>query len=505
MSSQDLTGKTIGPYEIRSLIGAGGMGKVYRAYQTTLAREVAIKIFSDLEQDESHKSRFEREARTAASLEHSHIVPVYDYGVSDGTIYIVMKLLTGGSLQQIIQRISTDNQPLSLQRIARITAHVASALTYAHQRGVIHRDVKPSNILFDNNEAASLSDFGIAKILSAVTGLTSTGMAIGTPGYMAPEQWQGAEVTPAADQYALAVIVYEALTGRAPFEANTPFALMHKHLAETHIPMTKWRGDLPVGIEEVVTRGLHKDPQQRFPTVTAFASALTLAVEGLPSSVTNASPSLKPAAGQAPVVGKVSTPERGEIKSNLPELDKPSKLPFWERMKPLQAIRTLTKVREAKPLNNPASLENSTPATRNRQVFISYRRSSSAMLATLLNKGLREHNIESYVDTLRSPRGGSFPDRLMQAIQDSDMFICLLSNETLDAEWVLKEIEHAHTLNKVLIPVLQEDWKAPSAPLEPYVHALLHSDGVKILDKSNVYIDEAIGKLAAMIKGTHIN
>jgi serine/threonine protein kinase len=195
----DLIGQQLGQYEITALLGEGGMAVVYRARQTTVKRDVAIKVIKHgLVDKGDFVRRFEREAQTVASLSHPFILKVFDYGQQGDSVYLVMELLTGGSLAGLIRR-----GPLSLDMTSRMFDQVASALDYAHRRGIIHRDLKPQNVLLDDEGNAHLTDFGIAKILSETTALTQSGMAMGTPSYMPPEQWQGRALDARADVYAL--------------------------------------------------------------------------------------------------------------------------------------------------------------------------------------------------------------------------------------------------------------------------------------------------------------
>lgn len=273
MGSQNYSGQRFGQYELGDLLGVGGMGAVYRAYQPGLKRTVAVKVLP-LMRGEEYSKRFIREATTSASLEHAHIIPIYDFGTEKGISYIVMRLLTGGSLEDRIENFIQEGKPLpGVREISGFLRQLASALDYAHGKGVIHRDIKPSNVMFDDQGAAYLVDFGIAKLSDATGGLTGTNMTVGTPQYMPPEQWRGETVEPASDQYALAVMVYHLVTGRLPFEAPTPFALMHKHVYETPTPPTAFRSDLPPGIVEVLNRALSKTPPERYPSVSAFAQA----------------------------------------------------------------------------------------------------------------------------------------------------------------------------------------------------------------------------------------
>jgi serine/threonine protein kinase/uncharacterized protein YraI len=281
LNIEALSGQKFGQYEVRELLGMGGMGAVYRAYQTTLRRDVALKVLPpSLAQQPEFIERFAREAQTAAALEHAHIVPVYDYGTFGGLSYVVMRLLTGGSLaERLSYRTKTENSLPSLAETAAVLKDLANALDYAHSRGVIHRDIKANNVMFDDQGSAFLVDFGIAKITSATTGLTGTGMMMGTPSYMAPEQWKGEGVTPATDQYALGVMTYNMITGRLPFEAPTPYALMNKHINEQPTPPHVWRAELPEAIKEVLDQAMAKNPRNRFPSAKDFADAFADAIK----------------------------------------------------------------------------------------------------------------------------------------------------------------------------------------------------------------------------------
>ncbi|MBZ0314876.1 MAG: protein kinase [Anaerolineae bacterium] len=276
MSVDNLAGQTLGQYELRELLGAGGMGAVYRAHQKNLKRWVAVKVLpATLAGQTLYLERFNREAQTAASLEHQHIVPVYDYGLQRGTSYVVMRLLTGGTLADRLNDTLVNEKPLpSPREVAELIKQIASALDYAHARGVIHRDVKPSNIMFDDQGVAFLVDFGIAKLIEGTgAGLTGTNMTMGTPSFMPPEQWRGEKVTPASDQYSLAVITYQLLVGKLPFEATTPYALMHKHLNETPPPPHLERSSIPESLTAVLGQALAKQPEDRYSNCTAFAEA----------------------------------------------------------------------------------------------------------------------------------------------------------------------------------------------------------------------------------------
>jgi len=282
LNPADLAGRTLGPYQLRELLGTGGMGAVYRAYQASLNRDVALKVISPaLSSDEGYARRFVREAQTAAALEHPHIVPVYDYGSNQGFNYVVMRLLTGGSLADRMAYQKATGSPLpSLAEAADVIQKLAAALDYAHSRGVIHRDIKANNVMFDDHGTPFLVDFGIAKLTGASTSLTHTGMVMGTPSYMAPEQWRGESVTAATDQYALGVLAYGLLTGHMPFEASTPFALMHQHLNDVPPPPDTWRADVPAGLQAVIDRAMAKEAADRYPSIRDFAQSFAEAIGG---------------------------------------------------------------------------------------------------------------------------------------------------------------------------------------------------------------------------------
>lgn len=332
MTLQDLTGQIFGQYELRQLIGVGGMGAVYRGFQANLEREVAIKVLSTaLASETGYIERFYREAKTAAALEHAHIVPVYDYGIQRDISYVIMRLLAGGTLAERVRFCLERERSLPApSEVGELLRQVASALDYAHSQGVIHRDIKPSNIMFDNQGNAYLVDFGIAKLMEATSSLTGTGVAMGTPIYMPPEQWRSENLAPAADQYALAATVYGLLTGRAPYEASTPFGLMHKHLNETPTPVHLRRPGLPESVSAVLERALAKASGDRFATVTAFAQAYTSAIAGsegkptgfftvkLPESARQEGPPRTPSSPRPP------TPSSGGAPRGAPPPSEPS-------------------------------------------------------------------------------------------------------------------------------------------------------------------------------------
>ena len=273
----------VGPqYEIDGEIGRGGMSVVYRARDRRLNRPVAVKVLPpELAHDPAIRTRFTREAQTAAQLSHAHIVPIYDVGEREGLAYIVMALVGGGNLAMLLTR--EPRQPI--EEVRRFLAEVADALAYAHLRGVIHRDVKPDNILLDETSGrAVVTDFGIARAIEASTRLTVTGIAVGTPAYMSPEQAIGdREIDGRSDVYSLGVLGYQMLTGRLPFNAANSMALLLKHVSETAPPITDLRPDTPRSLREAIERALAKSREDRWPTASAMREALLADRVGAPS------------------------------------------------------------------------------------------------------------------------------------------------------------------------------------------------------------------------------
>ncbi len=296
---RSLIHQRLGRYYIKELLGRGGMAAVYRAADTVLQRDVALKIlYPHYSDDPAVVERFKREAVTAASLAHPHIVAVYDVGEQEGMVFIAMQLLTGRTLQDRLQESGT----MSLNALLDVLGPVAEALDYAHARGVIHRDVKPGNIFL--NDAAEgpgvlLTDFGIAKQLAA-PGLTTTGALIGTPDYMAPEQIAGGPVGPPSDVYALGMLVYRALTGRRAFEGNAQDVLLG-HLYGQLTPPSQLNPALPPGLDAVLARATARDPNDRYQSAGAFVRDLRLVAQGASEATLPGPTPTLALAGAAPV------------------------------------------------------------------------------------------------------------------------------------------------------------------------------------------------------------
>jgi serine/threonine-protein kinase len=263
-----------GHYELEGEIGRGGMSVVFRARDLRLNRPVAIKVLPpELAHDAAIRVRFTREAQMSAQLSHAHIVPIYDVGERDGIAWFVMALVTGGNLAAHLTR--EPKQPLD--EVRRILSETADALAYAHLRGVIHRDIKPDNILLDRQTGrAMVTDFGIAWAMEAGARLTATGIAVGTPTYMSPEQAVGdRQLDGRSDLYSLGVLGYQMLTGRVPFEASNAMALLLKHVTERPRPIVDLRPDAPRAIRETIERAMMKAPEDRWPTAAALRDALS--------------------------------------------------------------------------------------------------------------------------------------------------------------------------------------------------------------------------------------
>lgn len=293
MSFKNLVGTTLGQYELVEYLGKGGMGVVYQAIQPRLNRPVAIKILSESQAGRPEQvKRFEREAEIAANLEHPNIVPVYDYGTEDNMSYVVMRFLGGGSLADHIEHVVAGRERrLPLPAVGHLLQQIASALDYAHMQNVIHRDVKPSNVMFDNQNHAFLVDFGLVKLIdSSVSHLTGHGIILGTPAYMAPEQWRDEELTPAIDQYALGIVTYLLLCGQLPFDAeNSAYELMQQHCDVPPPDIHEIQRDIPPKVSAVLKRAMAKDPYDRYPMVMDFAEAFTTASRHQFSTNPNAS------------------------------------------------------------------------------------------------------------------------------------------------------------------------------------------------------------------------
>jgi eukaryotic-like serine/threonine-protein kinase len=280
-------GAIVGAYRITEMYRQGGMATVYKARHVRLDRQVALKVVKGaLSDDETFLERFRVEAKIVAQLRHPSIVEVFHAGVQDGMPYLATEFVDSGSLAERM------GAPMSAAEVAQLLRPIAAALDYAHGQGILHRDIKPSNILLTNSGAPILADFGIAKLVASDIALTRTGQVMGTPAYMAPEQVMGEPpVGPGTDQYALAIVAYELLTGHVPFEGETPVSVLMAHVHRALPPARVYNPDLNGATEEVLVRGLAKRPQDRYPSVSAFTLALEAAAQrGATSTPTSEAP-----------------------------------------------------------------------------------------------------------------------------------------------------------------------------------------------------------------------
>jgi len=300
---EDLSGKQLGIYRIVAPLGEGGMAAVYKAYQPGMDRYVALKILPrHFASDPQFVARFKQEAQVLAKLQHPHILPVFDFGEAEGYTYIVMPFIESGTLIDLLK-----GQPLPLQKIRRIVSQLGDALDYAHSRGLVHRDVKPSNVLLDERGNCLLTDFGLAKIVEGSMNLTTSGAVLGTPAYMSPEQGLGQTPDGRSDIYSLGVILYEMATGRAPFKAETPMAVMIKHIHDP-LPMpTSINPKLIDPVERVILKAMAKEPADRYATASEIVQAIH---EAIPEGMEEATSVGDAATGASASTQTVASPAR---------------------------------------------------------------------------------------------------------------------------------------------------------------------------------------------------
>src|ERR1039458_9163035 len=264
-------------YELNHLIARGGMAEVYRAHDRLLDRPVALKVlFPELSVDRSFVERFRREAQAAANLSHPNIVPVFDWGEDAGAYFIVMEFIDGRPLSSILKTAG----PLSADRAAAVGGHVAAALGYAHKHGVIHRDVKPGNVLITDDGQVKVTDFGIARAINTEESLTQTGAVMGTATYFSPEQAEGIGVDARTDIYSLGVVLFEMVTGRPPFLGDTPVAVASKHVRDHPPAPRELNPSIPPTFEAIILKSMAKDPAHRYATAEELRADLLRFNEG---------------------------------------------------------------------------------------------------------------------------------------------------------------------------------------------------------------------------------
>lgn len=300
-----MTPEKIGRYEIRAELGRGGMATVYHGYDPRFEREVAVKVLPSelLHSDPQFKLRFEREAKIIAQLEHPSIVPVYDVGDENGQPYFVMRYMNGGSLAERIKK-----EMMSVEEAAKILGQIAPGLDEAHSKGIVHRDLKPSNILFDSKGTPYISDFGIAKLTQAqASSVTGSGI-IGTPAYMAPEQAAGEAVDGRSDIYALGIILFEMLTGRQPYEADTPMAVAIKHITEPVPRILEANPNLPPEVDDIIQKAMAKRKEDRFATAMELVDALRMVGSTATTQMRTVKAALKTVAAVEKAAEKAAVP-----------------------------------------------------------------------------------------------------------------------------------------------------------------------------------------------------
>ena len=294
----DLVGKTVGKYRIVARLGRGGMAEVYKAYQPGLDRYVGIKVLhAHLVDDKDFIGRFEREALAVGKLRHPNIVQALDFDREGDMYFMAMEFIDGPTLKDELKARRAENKPFSLKEISRIFSALCSAIDYAHSRNMVHRDLKPANVMINQEGQVVLTDFGIARILGA-TQYTQTGALSGTPAYMSPEQGQGERGDERSDIYSLGVMLYEMVTGVVPYDGDTPFAVIMKHISEPLPLPTRLNPNIPESIERVILKAMSKSPEDRYQTAGEMARALRDAIgvapgeESLPLTIVAPKPEI---------------------------------------------------------------------------------------------------------------------------------------------------------------------------------------------------------------------
>jgi len=319
---KDLTGTRLGQYEIVERLGGGGMAVVYRAVQQPLGREVALKaLSSELFQDDGFVKRFETEAKTLAKLDHPNILPIYDFELSEGVAYLTMPLIRGGTLRDILNR-----GPLDTLTAWRYLREIGDGLQHAHDAGIVHRDLKPTNVLIHADGRAMLADFGLARGAGQPTHLTTIGLAIGTPGYMAPEQVMGHDVDKRADIYAMGVLTFEMLTGRLPFIGSNRMEVAYSTVNAPIPSAVKLNAALPDELDQLLAKVLAKDPAQRPQTVRELLALMARLPQRRPVAAAAAAPSNQGGAAVATAAPRPSAANEPATAANMRAISAPAPL-----------------------------------------------------------------------------------------------------------------------------------------------------------------------------------
>jgi serine/threonine-protein kinase len=337
-------GTTIGGYRIERLLGTGGMGTVYLAIQESLNRPVALKLLSPaLTADETFRARFRREGEVQAALDHPHIVPVYEAGTTDDGLFLAMRYVRGSTLKDLI-----EGGELDPARTLRLLAPVAGALDAAHAAGLIHRDVKPQNILVDQTDWPYLADFGLTR--GNAGGPTRTGQMVGTFAYIAPEQVKGMKASARSDQYALAAVLFECFAGEMPHNHESDAALLYAKVHEEPPRLSQRTADLPRGVDEVLARGMAREPDDRYPNASALLAALADALEGAETSPAARRPA--PAEPPRPATAPTGAPSSRSSGQDTVLVDVEDPTPAQPRRRRL-ASKPVAKARPPKPVREP--------------------------------------------------------------------------------------------------------------------------------------------------------
>jgi eukaryotic-like serine/threonine-protein kinase len=304
-------GTQLGPYEVQEFIGQGAMGFVYKAYHAQLERTGAVKVLQGIAVGPDAVVRFRHEAQAIAQMRHPNIVNVYDFGEFDGTPYMIVEYVPGGSLAGKMTQAALDPQVA-----LRYLRGIAAGLDYAHSLGIVHRDVKPANVLLEKDGTPVIADFGLVKLLQGSSLQSMSGVTTGTPAYMAPEQVMGRQVGPASDRYSLATMAYEMLTGAIPFEGDGVLELMYAHVHRDPPPPSSRNAAMTLSVDAVIMRGLAKDPQARWESCEAFVTALSAALAGAPAPAVDKTIAFaSPLASTVPVAAAVSPDTRPGLRT----------------------------------------------------------------------------------------------------------------------------------------------------------------------------------------------
>ncbi len=469
---------SLGEYELTGRLGGGGMSDVYRAWQPKLAREVAVKVLlPELAGEPAYVERFVREARMIAQLQHANIVPIFDYGTANDWTYLVMPFLRGGTLVERILRQGEHGMVLSaLPAIADFLTALAGALDYAHAESIVHCDIKPGNVLFDEHGLPLLADFGIAMMLGSRTQEHERRQFLaGSYSYMSPELWQGEPVTPWVDQYALGLVIYALVTGHAPFgaELSSVTALMHKHLHDMPVPVHFLRNEASSEVNEVIMRAIAKKPTDRFPTVLAFAEAFKqAATDGFHDE------------------------NRRHLMSDYNKNNGKENTPSWASM-PTRVTR-----------HAPARVSRTSLAhmiTPTARIFLSYRRTdSSIMTGRIYDRLIETFGPDMVFRDLDSiPLGTNFKDYLENVVRGCVVELVMIGKDWLEAkddaarrrldnpdDFVRVEIEAALRLDIPLIPVLIDGARMPGREaLPPSLGELVYCNGANVRSDPDFHTD----------------